>query len=106
MTKSAWRAANLFNASECRRWLVGCQVRVRCSVSVASDSWLVSTTGTVDCAMGIGAHSVAVGRLQRTMNVCYGEHLTVDLPGNALVDHIALITSGPARLSAVEIRHS
>ena len=28
--------------------------------------------------MGIGADSNAVGTLQRTMNVCYGEHLTVD----------------------------
>jgi hypothetical protein len=35
-----------------------------------------------------------------------GEHLTVDLPGNALVDHIVLITTGAAHLSAVEIRHS
>lgn len=35
-----------------------------------------------------------------------GEHLTVDLPGNALVDHIALITSGAGRLSAVETRRS
>jgi hypothetical protein len=35
-----------------------------------------------------------------------GEHLTVDLPGNALVDHITLVTSGAARLAAVEIRHS
>ena len=38
----------------------------------------VSSTGSVDCAMGIGAHSNAVGRLQLTMNVCYGEHLDVD----------------------------
>jgi len=35
-----------------------------------------------------------------------GEHLTVDLPGNALVDHIVLVTTGAARLSAVETRHS
>jgi hypothetical protein len=34
-----------------------------------------------------------------------GEHLTVNLPGNALVDHIVLITTGGAQLSAVEIRH-
>jgi hypothetical protein len=35
-----------------------------------------------------------------------GEHLTVDLPGDALVDHIVLTTTGAARLSAVEVRHS
>jgi peptidoglycan hydrolase-like protein with peptidoglycan-binding domain len=28
--------------------------------------------------MGLHAHSSAVGQLQTTMNVCYGEHLTVD----------------------------
>ncbi|HEY6275310.1 MAG TPA: hypothetical protein VIX86_03170 [Streptosporangiaceae bacterium] len=33
-----------------------------------------------------------------------GEHLTVDLPGNAMVDHIVLITTG-GHLSAVETRH-
>lgn len=33
-----------------------------------------------------------------------GEHLTVDLPGDALVDHIELITKG-SRLSAVATRH-
>ena len=38
----------------------------------------VSSTGSVDCAMGIGADSNAVGALQITMNVCYGEHLAVD----------------------------
>lgn len=34
-----------------------------------------------------------------------GEHLTVDLPGNAMVDHIVLITTG-GHLSAVETRHA
>ncbi len=38
----------------------------------------VSSSGTVDCAMGEGADSPAVGRLQRSMNVCYGENLTID----------------------------
>lgn len=37
-----------------------------------------SVTLTVDCDMGIGAHSPAVGQLQRSMNLCYGEHLAVD----------------------------
>jgi hypothetical protein len=38
----------------------------------------VSSTSSVDCDMGLNAHSSAVGQLQRTMNLCYGEHLTVD----------------------------
>lgn len=38
----------------------------------------VSSTSSVDCAMGLHANSDAVGRLQLTMNVCYGEHLVVD----------------------------
>ncbi|HEV3295293.1 MAG TPA: hypothetical protein VG123_40460 [Streptosporangiaceae bacterium] len=33
-----------------------------------------------------------------------GEHLTVELPGNALVDHIVLVTTG-SHLSAAEVRH-
>lgn len=38
----------------------------------------VHSTSSVDCVMGLHADSSAVGRLQRTMNVCYGEHLEVD----------------------------
>ena len=34
-----------------------------------------------------------------------GEHLTVSLPGNALIDHISLITRG-GRLSATVTRHA
>lgn len=49
---------------------------VRDWFNAAVPDWNV--TGTVDCAMGIGAHSPAVGQLQRTMNVCYGERLAVD----------------------------
>jgi len=44
--------------------------------NAAVPDWNV--TATVDCAMVFGTHSPAVGRLQRTMNVCYGEHLTVN----------------------------
>ncbi len=35
-----------------------------------------------------------------------GEHLTADLPGNALVSHIVLITTSGTHLPAVETRHS
>ncbi|HEX8114948.1 MAG TPA: peptidoglycan-binding domain-containing protein [Kofleriaceae bacterium] len=49
---------------------------VRDWFNAAVPDW--SGNGTVDCAMGEGADSPAVGRLQRTMNVCYGERLTVD----------------------------
>jgi hypothetical protein len=35
-----------------------------------------------------------------------GEHLTVDLAGNALVDHIILTTTAGTHLSAVETRHA
>lgn len=38
----------------------------------------VKSNGSVNCVMGHGANSPAVGRLQRTMNVCYGEQLDVD----------------------------
>src|ERR1041384_397769 len=34
--------------------------------------------GTVDCNMVKGCHSAAVQKLQHSMNLCYGEHLSED----------------------------
>ena len=60
----------------------------------------VKSTGSVDCVMGIGAHSPAVGRLQRTMNVCYGERLVVDDDFGKLTEAALVRTQGKAVTTA------
>jgi peptidoglycan hydrolase-like protein with peptidoglycan-binding domain len=49
---------------------------VRNWFNAAVPDW--TTTGTVDCNMVRGTNSAAVRQLQRSMNVCYQEHLVLD----------------------------
>lgn len=60
----------------------------------------VRSTGSVDCVMGLHAHSDAVGRLQRTMNVCYGEHLDVDKDFGPATQAALVRTQGKAGTKA------
>jgi peptidoglycan hydrolase-like protein with peptidoglycan-binding domain len=41
-------------------------------------AYLASKGGTIFCLMKVGTTGAGVRQLQNTLNVCYGQHLTVD----------------------------